>query len=218
MMQRLEADLPALISSRICHDLANPLMAIANGMELLELSGLTDTPEAALLADSVDAARARMESFRLAFGFAGPEDRVAGRKSGEILARSLRERNIRLDWQLEGEMPRRRARIACLLALCAETALPRGGEIRVWEAGGALHIHASGPAVRDLGDLWETLCGNDGALPRAAEVHFVLARMALEQSGLTAQLVADAGAVEIVARPTDQPASNGSEGPKVARR
>lgn len=37
-------DLSALIGSRICHDLISPLGAIANGVELMALTGAEKTP------------------------------------------------------------------------------------------------------------------------------------------------------------------------------
>ena len=66
-------DLGAKVASRICHDLANPLGAIANGLELLLLPGLEPTPEMSLLQDSVASASARIRWFRLAFGPASPQ-------------------------------------------------------------------------------------------------------------------------------------------------
>lgn len=41
-MQLDPVDLVALVGSRIAHDLANPLGAIANGVELLALTGQGD--------------------------------------------------------------------------------------------------------------------------------------------------------------------------------
>ena len=61
-------DLSALIGSRICHDLINPLGAIANGVELIALTVAEQTPEMLLFAESVEAANARIEFFRLAYG------------------------------------------------------------------------------------------------------------------------------------------------------
>src|SRR5690606_36320108 len=77
-------DLGALVASRICHDLVNPLGAIGNGVELLALTtgfgpaagpqgaSLQGTaggsPELALIAESTTHAAARARLFRLAFG------------------------------------------------------------------------------------------------------------------------------------------------------
>lgn len=63
----------ALIGSRICHDLINPLGAIGNGIELLSLSGMAASPEMTLVQDSVNNATARVKFLRLAFGDATPD-------------------------------------------------------------------------------------------------------------------------------------------------
>ena len=48
-----------LIGSRICHDLISPIGAIANGVELLGMSGAGETgPELDLINQSVDNASA----------------------------------------------------------------------------------------------------------------------------------------------------------------
>ncbi|MEO1564008.1 MAG: hypothetical protein AAFR98_11275 [Pseudomonadota bacterium] len=61
------SDLTSALCSRIFHDLASPLGAIASGIELIELNG-TLTPEHALIAESGGAALARLRFFRWAFG------------------------------------------------------------------------------------------------------------------------------------------------------
>lgn len=66
-------DLSALIGSRICHDLISPLGAIANGVELMVLTGAEQTPKMLLFAESVEAANARIEFFRLAYGTGGAD-------------------------------------------------------------------------------------------------------------------------------------------------
>ena len=52
-------DLSALLGSRICHDLISPLGAIGNGVELLAMAGSGNSPEIALIAESVENANAR---------------------------------------------------------------------------------------------------------------------------------------------------------------
>jgi len=58
-MTKQDRDLTALIGSRICHDLISPLGAIGNGVELLQLSGMGDSPEMALISESVTNANLR---------------------------------------------------------------------------------------------------------------------------------------------------------------
>ena len=67
----------ALIGSRICHDLINPLGAISNGIELLEMAGVAQGPEMSLVSDSVENATAKLKMLRLAFGAASPDQTVS---------------------------------------------------------------------------------------------------------------------------------------------
>ena len=56
-----------LLCSRIFHDLASPLGAIAAGIEFLEMSGANQA-EHALISDSLQATMAKLTFFRWAFG------------------------------------------------------------------------------------------------------------------------------------------------------
>lgn len=62
------------------------LGAIGNGVELLELSGLGDSPEMALISESVQNANARIRFFRVAFGAANAGQSVAEREVRAVLA------------------------------------------------------------------------------------------------------------------------------------
>jgi histidine phosphotransferase ChpT len=53
MMPRERQSLADLIGSRLCHDLSNPLGAIGNGVELLDLTGAAQGPEMDLIRDAV---------------------------------------------------------------------------------------------------------------------------------------------------------------------
>lgn len=72
------SDLSALIGSRICHDLISPLGAIGNGLELLQMSGASESPEMTLIADSVTSANARIRFFRIAYGDAVQNQMIKG--------------------------------------------------------------------------------------------------------------------------------------------
>ena len=75
-------DFSALIGSRICHDLVNPIGAIGNGVELMQMDGAVRGPELTLIAESVANANARIRFFRIAFGASGGQ-RVS---KSEVLA------------------------------------------------------------------------------------------------------------------------------------
>jgi histidine phosphotransferase ChpT len=70
-------NLTALLGSRICHDLINPLGAIGNGIELLGLAGGAEGEEMTLVSDSVENATAKLKLLRLAFGDVAADQVVA---------------------------------------------------------------------------------------------------------------------------------------------
>ena len=61
-------NITALVAARMCHDLASPIGAIGNGVELVELTGKTLGQEGELVKASVNAAVAKLKHFRIAFG------------------------------------------------------------------------------------------------------------------------------------------------------
>ena len=70
--------LAAMVGSRLCHDLVSPLGAIGNGVELIEMAlpYVANSPEMRLVNDSLHAARARLDLYRMAFGQAGTQQRL----------------------------------------------------------------------------------------------------------------------------------------------
>ena len=79
-------DLAALIGSRICHDLISPIGAIGNGVELMLMDGAPKAPELALISESVANANARIRFFRVAFGAATGDQRIAAPEVLSILS------------------------------------------------------------------------------------------------------------------------------------
>ncbi|MEM6619573.1 MAG: histidine phosphotransferase family protein [Pseudomonadota bacterium] len=171
-----EAALAEKLGSRICHDLANPLMAISNGIELLELAGFGTRPEEDMLVQTVKEARARLDILRLAFG-AGMDDsaQVAGRTVSQALLLMYRDRRLTPVWY-PVSVPRARAKLALLLMMCADNGLPRGGTLDIRDTGGRITLSAAQATPRDIAPLWALLCGKPGAaVPTARDLHFALA-------------------------------------------
>ncbi len=82
-----DLELAALVSSRICHDVINPVAAIANGLEMLAEEPDQAMREAAmdLIRKSAAQASAKLQFARLAFGAAGiggRRDRSPRRREG----------------------------------------------------------------------------------------------------------------------------------------
>lgn len=176
--------LAALVGSRICHDLANPIGAIANGVELLQMGGAAPgSPEMELVADSVAHAAARLRFHRIAYG--APGGGTLGRAETElVLTEAGRGSRFRPVWSVPGEQPRALVRLAFLGLQCLESALPRGGEAEVTEAAGRWRIEARGPRLAADPALWALLAG--GPLPaalRPADLQFALAPRAAAALG-----------------------------------
>lgn len=175
MSQPNSPNLNALVGSRICHDLINPLGAIGNGIELLGLAGAADGPEMALVADSVENATAKLKFLRLAFGDASA-DQACGRS--DILKTLTDVANggrLSYSWNVAGDPARLDVRTALLSMMCIETALPMGGDIEVELTPQGWSVYAKHERLSLDPDLWVPL--SKGKCPdrlSAAKVHFGL--------------------------------------------
>ncbi len=177
-------DLPALIGSRICHDLISPIGAIGNGVELLSMSGLNSAPEVALISESVQSASARIRFFRIAFGSASSDQTVGHGEILSILQAMTAGSKKTVTWDADGPVARTDARLIFLIILCVETAMPWGGRLTVARAGDGWTVTGRAEAVKLDHDLWRMVA--DGVLERdvtSAEVHFPLAVQAARQIG-----------------------------------
>lgn len=181
-------DLTALVGSRICHDLVNPLGAIGNGMELMAMThaALASSEEATLIAQSLASAHARVRLMRLAFGAAAQGTDVAAEELRDILGGlyGTGRLNVRAD-ALPASLPRLLAKPLLLAVMCAEDALPRGGRLDLTATADAVRLTAEGPRLKMAPELWTPLAR--GAAPegelRPAEVQFALLPQALAEAG-----------------------------------
>lgn len=168
-------DIAALLGSRICHDLISPIGAIGNGVELLLLDGAAQSPEMALISESVSHANARIRFFRVAFGACGSEQRIGAAEVRAILAEMGRGGRISVDWHSPADLLRREVKLAFLLILCLETAMAHGGRIRVERTTDRWTLTGEAPRLRVDPALWEVL-SNPAASAEIgpAQVHFLL--------------------------------------------
>lgn len=175
-------DLVALAGSRICHDLVSPLGAIGNGLELMLLAGGEQTPEMALVAESLKGANARIRFFRIAFGASRDDSTVSERELREALA-CFEGRKTRIDWEIAGDLMRAEAKRALLAVNCLDSAMPFGGTIRVTRAEGGLRVTGEAARMTLEADDWNML---EGVLPddiAPAKLHFALLRADLDGGG-----------------------------------
>ncbi|WP_341861534.1 histidine phosphotransferase family protein [Gymnodinialimonas sp. 57CJ19] len=185
-----------LVASRLCHDLINPLGAIGNGVELLEMTGKADGPEVELIRDAVRAAEARIRLFRLAFGGAVPEQLTSLREAKAVVDGYFHQSRIAAVWMAQEDRTRQETKMALLMLLCAEAALPMGGTIRLGpNPTGNWELEATGPKINVDENLWDILRSGapspDRPL-RPSDAQFPVLLRAAQALGMTVNYVAEA--------------------------
>ena len=175
-----DTDLAGLIAARICHDVISPVGAIANGLELLALSGDTTGPEFDLTRDSARHAEARLRFFRLAFG-AVQTGEMAAEACDALLQDMAHGARFTASCQIDGAQPKSEVKSVCLAVLCLETALAFGGHIVVTKAPTRRwSVVGDAARLREDPPLWEHLTSGTQAeaAMTPALVHFALLRQA----------------------------------------
>ena len=109
----------ALVGARICHDLISPIGAINNGMELLSMSGAPQSPEIELIAQSVDAANARIRFFRIAYGATSTEQFLGRSEITSILRDFTKGSRLVLNWHPLEDVTRSEVQLVFLAIQCA---------------------------------------------------------------------------------------------------
>ncbi len=167
-------DLTALVGSRICHDLISPLGAIGNGLELLQMTGQSSSPELSLISDSVENANARVRFFRIAYGNAYPGQMVKETELKSILKAMYHASRLEIGWALS-DLLQIDAKLALLSLQCLETALPYGGKLHVQKYEDEVRITARADRLVFEEDLWSRLSQPHNETPlRPAQVQFGL--------------------------------------------
>ncbi|ARO14249.1 histidine phosphotransferase ChpT [Ketogulonicigenium robustum] len=192
----MQADLTALITSRISHDLFNPLGAISNGVELLGL--VSPSPELDLISDSVKSATARLQMLRIAFGPAGSGE-ISVRDWTGILAGLAAGGRSKYTHAGTKPLPRNEAKVLALLALCCDSSLPYGGEVSFTpRTGGGWAVRATGREVRFNANLWACATGLSPREPiEPAQVQFLLVPTATTAIGRTLMITNTATTLDL---------------------
>lgn len=131
-----DLELAALISSKVCHDLVNPVGATNNGFEVLDSE--TDPSAKAYALDVIRSASrqasARLEFARFAFGAAGNAGTIIELGKVQEIARGVIEQSNKhkLLWHAGPSfMAKDKVKLLLNLIANAVTALPHGGQIHV---------------------------------------------------------------------------------------
>lgn len=175
-------DLAAMLCSRVCHDLINPIGAIGNGLEVLADPNQSDMAEGArdLIASAARQSRAKLEFARLAYGASSTSGTDIDTRECERVARILFEiEKPELDWQVPLILlPKHKAKLFMNMLLIATMAVPRGGLVTARIEGEAGQERFEFTAKSDPEKRQKTLIpsGSAGLLSGTPEEGFVDAR------------------------------------------
>ncbi len=196
-MALTEANLAALIGSRICHDLISPIGAINNGLELLGMTRTGSGPEMDLISQSVGNASARIRYFRIAFGAAGTQE-IGAPEIRSVLNDNFSEGRINLEYLPQAAQSRTDVRLVFLAILCLETALAYGGQISVTQHGNDWKLKAEAEKLNLEKALWQTLArGETSPETPPAQVQFVLLPLLAQDANRKLDITQSASSVII---------------------
>lgn len=202
-----DLELAALVSSRICHDMINPVGAIANGLEVLGDEPDDDMREQALelIRKSAKQAAAKLEFARLAFGAAGSAGAEIDLRDAERVARDFVQTGKHtLTWQGPAAMlPKDKVKLLLNLVALGVAALPRGGEVSLVIAGTPekpdFSIVAKGQAARLEESVLQLLAGGNGVTLDARSIQPYYANRVAQAGGMKVTVEARESEVELKA-------------------
>lgn len=146
--------LTALVASRICHDMVEPMSAIIQGLEMIkDGDGKPDPDALSLLDHGVGKAWAKLEFFRFAMAGAMAEGDSELEEGHAVATKLYGVLKADLLWSAPAvKMPRPAVRVIVNLLLIANECLPRGGTVEVTASkqgdGGEVIVTAIGPRAK----------------------------------------------------------------------
>lgn len=181
-------DLSALISSRVCHDLINPVGAISSGLEVLDdpdIDGSMRDAAFDLIRSGASKAIALLAYARLAYGAAGGFGaEISLDDARKVLEELFATTKASLDWQLgSGLAPKENVKVLLTLAYAAADAVPRGGDVVISGAIEEFRIVATGKKVLLPDGLAAALSGETDELSPKFTPALIASRLAELRGG-----------------------------------
>jgi histidine phosphotransferase ChpT len=205
-------DLAALLCSRVCHDVISPVGAIVNGLEVLEDEKDAEMREVAieLIKKSANAASARLQFCRLAFGAAGSAGATVDTGDAEAVTRGLISNDrTKLVWNAARRFaPKNKVKLLLNLSLIALAAIPRGGVVTVDLTGQddtlVIRIEAKGTYARVAHGVADLVSGEpDGGAVDAHTIQPFFTGLVARDCGMAVTIVVETESVTLEARPAE---------------
>jgi histidine phosphotransferase ChpT len=129
-----------------------------------------------LISESVANANARIRFFRVAFGLAQTDQRIARSEVQSILTDVTRGGRLQVEWTSDTDLARTEVKLAFLLIQCLEHAMAYGGRVVINSQDGRWQISGQAEKLRIDTALWEVLANPNANPPiTPALVQFPLA-------------------------------------------
>lgn len=143
-MVAVQLRISELLAARLCHELAGPITALANGADLLSEPGSElDRETLALVEESARRASDRLQFYRFAYGFSGSS--WSGTPVSELAAGYFLGSRIVCNYAaVVSRLPFPQQKLGCNLLICGAEALNRGGCLTLDLAGSGLRLEAAG--------------------------------------------------------------------------
>ncbi len=183
MSVRVSADLDAvslsaLMSSRLCHDLINPVGALSSGLEVLADPSMDSSMQEAaidLIRSSAEKSVALLKYARLAYGASGgmgaelPFEEAHG-----ALSAMFAWSKAKLDWRIApGYAPKDEVKALLILALAGADCAPRGGDVVVEGGRGGYAVRVSGGRIIVQEEMIRALQGDSAELKPKFAPHYL---------------------------------------------
>jgi histidine phosphotransferase ChpT len=198
-------DLAALLSSRVCHDLINPVGAIVNGLEVMDSSNKAEDKEFAidLIRKSANSTSARLQFCRIAYGAAGSAGTQIDLGDAQKVARGhLEDEKTKLTWNLPHIfLAKNRVKLLLNMLVIAQQAIPRGGELTIDPTGEGdamgFTVRAAGKNAREPHGISDQLKLENATAVTAHAVQPYYTALLAQACGLKLSLTAEEGAVTL---------------------
>lgn len=193
------SDISAFVVARLCHDLASPLGAIGNGVELLEMIADRVGPELEMVSTSVRQATSRLRLFRFAFGPAQPDQLTGVAEMRALLKAHDETARFWTEYGIDQDVPRAHAKLLLLGLMCVETALAWGGTVRISATPDGYHLRAVAERLRLDPPLWAIFGSADVmSAPNAATIHFLMFKRHAVELGFDVSCVQHSSSLAVV--------------------